>query len=312
MVNKSNSGPVDHSTDPLALSDIESNSQQEEGLVLNARMASSSLLNGEIIHSVPLVDASETLSLKSVAGSPNPSQGAEIHTKRKRKTLKLMSKHKFVDVEDILKKRCKARKVVKQVTRVPKLILANHPCPVCDIVCTFTEFKKHVMTHMTDERGNKKYTCPVCDKSLSAKFSLRRHMLIHKSVKPYECSTCDKTFSDRSNLMKHEQRHSGLRPYACDICKTTYADNSYLLKHVRNCHYLGKQHAVTRSNVVPNIDHECYTKREMHSSKPRSKRCKGSNKKRCGKRQNTNSATVETILLTNEGNEGCVKVAESV
>jgi hypothetical protein len=304
MVNKSSSVPLDHLTDPLALSDIESNSQQKEGLDFNASMASLSSLNGEVIDSVLLVDASETSSPKRVAGLPNPSHCVAVHTKRKRKTLKQMSKHKFVDVEDILKKRCKARKVVEQVTQVPKLVLANHPCPVCDVVCTSTEFKQHVMSHMIDESGNKKYTCPVCDKSFSAKFSLTRHMLIHNSVKPYECSICDRTFSDRSNLMKHEQRHSGLRPYACDLCKTTYADNSYLLKHVRNFHYLGKQSAVARHKVVPNTDHECYTKREIHSRKPRSKRHKESNRKRRVKRQNTNSATLATILLTNEGNEG--------
>lgn len=312
MVNKSNSAPLDHLTDPLALSDIESNSQQKEGLDFNASMASSSSLNGEVIHSVPLVDASETSSLKRVGGLPNPSQCAAVRTKRKRKSLKQMSKHKFVDIEDILKKRCKANKVVKRVTEVPKIILVNHPCPVCDVVCTSTEFKQHVMSHMVDESGDKKYTCPVCDKSFSAKFSLRRHMLIHNSVKPFECSFCNRTFSDKSNLMKHERRHSGVRPYACHLCKTSYADNSYLLKHVRNCHYIGKQNAVARDKVVPNTDHECYTKREIHSRKPKSKRRKGSNGKRHVKRQNTNSATLASILLTNEGNEGCVEIPKNV
>jgi hypothetical protein len=300
---------LDHLTDPLALSDIESNSQQKEELDFNASISSSSsFLNGEVIHYVPIVDAFETSSLKRVAGLPNASQCAAVHTKRKRKTLEIISKHKFVDVEDILKKRCKGQKVGKRVTQVPKLILANHPCPVCDVVCTSTEFKQHVMSHMSDASRNKKYTCAVCVKSFSAKFSLRRHMLLHNSVKPYECSFCDRSFSDRSNLMKHEQRHSGLRPYACDLCKTAYADNSYLLKHVRNCHYLGKQHAIARHKIVPNTDHECYTKREI----PKSKRRKKSNRKRRIKGQNTKSATVAPILLTNESNEGCVEIPKNV
>jgi hypothetical protein len=149
---------------------------------------------------------------------------------------------------------------------------------------------------MIDESENKKYACPVCDKSFSTEFSLRRHMLIHNSVKPYECSFCGRSFSDRSNFMKHEPRHSGLKPYACDLCKTAYADNSYLLKHVRNCHYLGKQHQVAKRKVVPNTDHECYTKREI----PKSKRHKESNRKRHVKRQNTNSAAIASIVLTNE------------
>ncbi|XP_023717257.1 zinc finger protein 629-like isoform X2 [Cryptotermes secundus] len=273
---KSNSVPLDHLTDPLTLSDIESNSQQKEGLCFNASMAaSSSSLKGEVIHSVPLVDASETSSLERVAGLPNPSQCAAIHAKRKRKTLKQMSEHKFVNVEDMLKKQCRAQKVVKRVTQDPKLILANRTCRICGIVCTSAEFKEHAMSHMIDESGNKKYTCPVCDKSYSAKSSVRRHVLSHNAVKPYECSVCDRSFSDRSNLMKHEQRHSGLKPYACDLCKTAYADNSYLLKHVRNCH-LWKKHEVARHKVVPNTDHECYTKREI----PKSKRHKERNRKR--------------------------------
>lgn len=215
VVSSWNSGPLNpsnHLADPLALSGIESNSKKMERLHFNASMAACSSADSETIHSAPLVGASETRSLTRVAGLPNPSQYAAMHTGRTIKTLKPMSKLKFVEVEDILEKRCKSPEIAKQATHVPKIILANHPCPVCDQVCVSTEFKKHVLAHMNVKRGKKKYTCPVCDRSLLGKFSLKRHMmLIHNSVEPYECSVCDRTFTDRSSFTKHEQRHGSHR-----------------------------------------------------------------------------------------------------
>lgn len=217
MVSNRNSGPLSHLADRLALSSIESNSEKRETLHFDASMASSSSVNGEIIRSVPLVGASGTRGPNGVSGLPDSSRCAVVRTGRTVTTLKQTSKVKFVEEEGVLEEQCEACKTVKQVTQVPKIILANHPCPVCDQVCVSTEFKHHVLSHMNDNRRNEKYTCPVCDRRLSGKFSLKRHMLIHESVEPYECSLCDRTFTDRSSFTKHERRHSSLKHYAYDL-----------------------------------------------------------------------------------------------
>lgn len=276
VVQKNNCESVDDLADPLALSDTENNSQQKGALGSYAGTAPSSFLNAEVIERFPVIDSSETSSLRSV--TENVSQDAAAHTKRKR-TFKRMSQCTVIDVEDIIQKQREAHK--NQATQVAK-------CKVCNVLCTCTEFERCVMTRNSDERLNKKYTCSICLKNFTVKFSLKRHMFTHSYVKPFRCLDCNCAYSDKSNLLKHQQkRHRNVKVYTCSLCRAAFSSNSSLLQHRRTVHLVRKKTTVARATVVPRSDHDCYTKRQRNYRNPRSK----------------GSISKNINWLTNEGNE---------
>lgn len=248
MVNKHNCESVDDLTDPLALSDTESKLQQKEALDTHAGATPLSFLNAEVIDKVSLIDSSETSSLSRV--TENSSQDAATHTKSK-------GSSKFIDVEDVIRKQRKAHQTqAKQAAK----------CTVCNVECTCIESEHHCIMHKTEEHLNKNFTCPVCSKSFSAKFSLKRHMFTHSYVKPFKCPNCDCAYSDKSNLIKHQRkRHSDVGLYTCCLCQTVFSSKPSLLKHRRTFHF------VRKTNAVIHTDHDCYTKRERSSKNTRSR-----------------------------------------
>lgn len=252
VVKKNHCEAVDDLADPLALSDSENNSLQKGELDSCAGAALSSLLNAEVIEKIPLISSSETSSRGAV--TENASQGAASENNSKI-TIKRMSQCKFIDVEDVIQKQREARKTqAKQVAK----------CTVSNVVRMCTESE-----HITDGL-NKKFTCSVCSKGFSVKFSLKRHMFTHSYVKPFRCPNCDCAYSDKSNLIKHQRkRHSDVRLYACSLCRAVFSSNSSLLRHRRTSHFV--KTAVAGPIVVPYSDHDCYTKRERHYRNPRSK-----------------------------------------
>jgi len=249
VVKKNNCEAVDDLPDPLALSDTENNSQQKEELDSCAGASSSSLLNAEVIGKVSLIDSSETSSLTAV--TENASQDAAADNKSKI-MFKRMLQCKFIDVEDVIQKQREAHKT--QVTQVAKC----------------AESKRCTIMHISDGL-NKKFTCSICSKGFSVKFSLKRHMFTHSRVKPFHCLNCDCAYSDKSNLIKHQRkRHSDVRLYICPFCQAVFSSNSSLLRHRRTYHF-ARTTAVAGPTAVPHSDHDCYTKRERNYRNPRSK-----------------------------------------
>lgn len=281
LVKKNNCEAVDDPPDPLALSDTENNSQQTGELDSCAGAAPSSLLNAEVIEKVSLIDSSETSSLRAV--TENASQDAAADNKSKI-TFKRMLQCKFTDVENVIQKQCEARKT--QTTQVAK-------CTVSNVACTCTKSKRCATMHITDGL-NKKFTCSICSKGFSVKFSLKRHMFTHSHVKPFRCPNCDCAYSDKSNLIKHQRkRHSDVRLYTCPLCQAVFSSNSSLLRHRRTSHFV-RTTAVAGPTVVPHSDHDCYTKRERNYRNPRSKE----------------SISKNVNHLTNEDKEGHGEVME--
>ena len=72
-----------------------------------------------------------------------------------------------------------------------------------------------LVSHETNEAGQKLHRYAVCKKAFLSLSSLKRHERLHTGEKPYQCSVCEKAFSDSSSCRKHERR-----------CKT---DKSHLL-----------------------------------------------------------------------------------
>ncbi|XP_066932513.1 zinc finger protein 107-like [Clytia hemisphaerica] len=79
------------------------------------------------------------------------------------------------------------------------------------------------------ERGN--YSCKICNRVLTYKYSLEKHMLLHTGSFPYKCQLCSKRFNHKANLDKHLVVHSGEKPYVCHICSRPFSQKSNLQRH---------------------------------------------------------------------------------
>ena len=79
------------------------------------------------------------------------------------------------------------------------------------------------------ERGN--YSCKICNRVLTYKYSLEKHMLLHTGSFPYKCHICSKRFNHKANLDKHLVVHSGEKPYVCHICSRPFSQKSNLQRH---------------------------------------------------------------------------------
>lgn len=56
---------------------------------------------------------------------------------------------------------------------------------------------------MIDQKIEKPFKCPTCDKQFSRKDHLNRHIFIHSGTKPFQCEICTKMFSRKDNKYKH-------------------------------------------------------------------------------------------------------------
>lgn len=138
-------------------------------------------------------------------------------------------------------------------------------CEICgDVFLTRSALAYHV-NRMHRER--KIFTCPVCNKELHTKYSLKTHMdavhikpgkdsekfpcdqcdyvglqqkyldthkLQHADplVKP-KCSFCNKTFINKNLVRRHEMIHTDSRPHSCDICGRNFRHSFDLKSHLR-------------------------------------------------------------------------------
>lgn len=63
------------------------------------------------------------------------------------------------------------------------------------------------MSHVVSHRGEKPYSCTVCDKSFADRSAYRRHVASHSGKKPFNCSACGLSFSRLDNLKTHINTH---------------------------------------------------------------------------------------------------------
>ncbi len=110
------------------------------------------------------------------------------------------------------------------------------------------------ITH-TDENGNNRYICPLCDRSSDRMSTLLEHFSSHSKalkrrvkrrfqkhgeiepeLRPAEkpkCSVCDRICVDKSHLVIHMRQHTGEKPFKCTYCPKTWASKGNLNQHMK-------------------------------------------------------------------------------
>lgn len=92
-----------------------------------------------------------------------------------------------------------------------------------DLTKTLAEYNKshslllqHLKLFPPAFRGEKPYTCNVCQKSFSDPSARRRHVMSHSGKKPFTCSCCSLSFTRLDNLKTHTKSHNKERAAATE------------------------------------------------------------------------------------------------
>ncbi|XP_072272341.1 zinc finger protein 366 isoform X1 [Pyxicephalus adspersus] len=110
----------------------------------------------------------------------------------------------------------------------------------------------------------KRWKCPMCEKSYTSKYNLVTHILGHSGIKPHACAHCGKLFKQLSHLHTHMLTHQGTRPHKCQVCYKAFTQTSHLKRHMMqhsdvkpyNCRICGRGFAYPSELKVHESKHE--------------------------------------------------------
>ncbi len=129
----------------------------------------------------------------------------------------------------------RARNLVSHVTHV-HTTFKSFECNLCG-----AKFKRtsHLIIHKSSVHSSKTFTCKICFKTCSSKFSLVNHIRFsHENNRvPKTCLICHQTYDSLKRLQLHTKRmHDEKNKYKCKICDLQLANRANLSIHMKRKH----------------------------------------------------------------------------
>ena len=105
-------------------------------------------------------------------------------------------------------------------------------CKVCRKTLQWSSMKKHLTTHTSVNT----LACKFCQRKFQHRDSMKRHIsIMHLKQKPYSCTICQKSYTLKFSLKDHEELHKGLQ-IKCEACEKMFPTQKLLATHDRLKH----------------------------------------------------------------------------